>query len=154
MTPAANSKLRTVNSKLLMFHTTRRVEFGDTDMAGIMHFSNFFRFMEVAETNYLRARGLSVSWRRDGVKWGFPRVSAACDYKTPARFEDVLTIAVTVEKVGTKAVTYRYDFTNQHGAAVAVGRITAVYCRSDRPDHIESVEMPPDLRAKLEGPAA
>ena len=37
-------------------HTfTRRVEFGDTDLAGIMHFSNFFRFMEAAETDFLRA---------------------------------------------------------------------------------------------------
>jgi acyl-CoA thioester hydrolase len=137
-----------------MFHTTRRVEFGDTDMAGIVHFSNFFRYMEAAETDYLRARGLSVSWRRDGVKWGFPRVSAACDYKTPARFEDVLTIGVTVEKVGTKSVTYRYDFTNQHGTAVAVGRVTAVFCRSTGPDQLESVDIPPDVRAKLEGPAA
>lgn len=137
-----------------MFTTSRRVEFGDTDMAGIMHFSNFFRFMEVAETDFLHARGLSVSWRRDGVKWGFPRVSAACDYQAPARFEDVLTIAVAVEKVGTKSVSYRYDFTNQHGAAVAVGRITAVFCRSAGPDRLESVEIPAEIRSKLVGPAA
>ena len=136
------------------FSTTRRVEFGDTDMAGIMHFSNFFRFMEAAETDFLRARGLSVSWRRDGVKWGFPRVSAACDYKTPVRFEDVLTIAVAVVKVGSKSVSFRYDFSNQHGAPIAVGRITAVFCRSDGPDHIESVEIPADIRAKLAGPPA
>jgi YbgC/YbaW family acyl-CoA thioester hydrolase len=137
-----------------MFTTSRRVEFGDTDMAGIMHFSNFFRFMEVAETDFLHARGLSVSWRRDGVKWGFPRVSAACDYQAPARFEDVLTIAVTVEKVGTKSVSYRYDFTNQHRAAVAVGRITAVFCRSAGPDQLESVEIPAEIRSKLVGPVA
>ena len=137
-----------------MFTTTRRVEFGDTDMAGIMHFSNFFRFMESAETDFLRARGLSVSWRADGVKWGFPRVSAQCDYKAPARFEDVLTVAVTVEKVGTRSVSYRYDFTNQHGAAVAVGRVTAVFCRSTGPDQLESVDIPPDVRAKIAGPAA
>lgn len=137
-----------------MHQFSRRVEFGDTDMAGIMHFSNFFRFMEAAETDFLRARGLSVSWRRDGVKWGFPRVSAACDYKTPVRFEDVLTIAVAVEKVGSKSVSFRYDFSNQHGAPIAVGRITAVFCRSDGPDHIESVEIPADIRAKLAGPPA
>jgi tetratricopeptide (TPR) repeat protein len=38
------------------FTTTRRVEFGDTDMAGIMHFANFFRFMEAAETSFLIAQ--------------------------------------------------------------------------------------------------
>ena len=135
------------------FTTTRRVEFGDTDMAGIMHFSNFFRFMEVAETDYLHARGLSVSWRAEGVKWGFPRVSVACDFQKPARFEDVLTITVTVEKIGKKSVTYRFDFSNQKGEALAVGRMTSVYCRATSPESMESVEMPADLRAKIEGAA-
>ena len=135
------------------FTTTRRVEFGDTDMAGIMYFGNYFRFMEAAETSYLHARGLSVSWRADGVKWGFPRVSATCDFQKPAKFEDELTIAVTIEKVGTKSVTYRFDFTNQNGESLAVGRITAVYCRNAGPDAMESVEIPAEMRAKIEGGA-
>ena len=130
--------------------TTRRVEFGDTDMAGIMYFANFFRFMEVAETDYLHARGLSVSWRADGMKWGFPRVSVACDFQQPARFEDVLTIAVTVENVGTKSVAYRFDFTNQRGEPVAVGRVTTVFCRETEPGRLESLAIPPELRMKLE----
>lgn len=130
-----------------VFTTTRRVEFGDTDMAGIMHFSNFFKFMEVAETDFLHARGLSVSWQADGVRYGFPRVSVACDFASPARFEDVLTIAVTVEKVGKKSVTYRFDFSNG-GTPVATGRVVAVHCRSAG-GHIEGLDIPDDLRAKL-----
>jgi acyl-CoA thioester hydrolase len=131
-----------------MFTTTRRVEFGDTDMAGIVHFSNFFRYMEAAETDFLRQRGLSVSWFQDGVKYGFPRVSAACDYQSPAKFEDVLTVAVTVEKIGRKSVSYRYEF-SRDGVGIAVGRMTAVYCRAAA-NGIESLDIPPDLRAKLE----
>lgn len=132
------------------FSTTRRVEFGDTDMAGIMHFSNFFRFMEVAESDYLRTLGLSVSWYADGVKLGFPRVSATCDFQKPAKFQDVLTIAVTLEKVGTKSVSYKFDFSNQRGEPLATGRITAVFCRTLGHDHIEALEIPADIRAKLE----
>lgn len=133
------------------FTTTRRVEFGDTDMAGIMHFSNFFRFMEVAETDFLHSRGLSVSWfDEDGRKLGFPRVSAACDYSKPARFEDVLTITVAVEKVGRKSVSYRFDF-SRDGEPIASGRMTAVLCLSDRKGHIETMVIPPAIRAKLEG---
>jgi len=130
--------------------STRRVEFGDTDMAGIMYFANFFRFMEVAETDFLHARGMSVSWLETGVKHGFPRVSAACDYQKPAKFEDVLTITVTVTKVGRKSVSYRFDFTNQHGEAVAVGRMTSVFCRGNGSDGLESLEIPADIRVKLE----
>jgi acyl-CoA thioester hydrolase len=131
------------------FTITRRVEFGDTDMAGIMHFSNFFRFMEVAESDFLRSLGLSVSWIADGVKWGFPRVSAACDFQKPARFQDLLTIAVSVEKI-EKSVSYRHEFTNERGEPIAIGRITAVFCRSTGPNNIESLAIPADIRAKLE----
>jgi YbgC/YbaW family acyl-CoA thioester hydrolase len=132
------------------FTITRRVEFGDTDMAGIMYFANFFRFMEVTETDFLHSLGLSVSYRRDGVKWGFPRVSVGCDFRKPARFEDVLTIAITVEKLGTKSVSYRFDFSNQRSEAVAVGRITTVFCREPEPGRLESADIPADIRAKLQ----
>ena len=132
------------------FSITRRVEFGDTDMAGIMHFSNFFRFMEVAETDFLRDRGLNVSWLEGSIKWGFPRVSVACDYQKPAKFQDVLTVTVTLEKVGKKSVSYRFDFSNQRGEPLAVGRMTSVFCSSTGPDHIEALDIPADIRAKLE----
>jgi acyl-CoA thioester hydrolase len=132
-----------------MFTTTRRVEFGDTDMAGIMHFSNYFRFMEAAETQFLNARGLSVTWAEGGERFGFPRVSVTCDYARPVRFEDVLTIGVAVEKVGTKSVTYRFDFTHA-GHAVATGRITAVFCKAVHPHGLEAIPIPDTLRAKLE----
>jgi acyl-CoA thioester hydrolase len=132
------------------FTTTRRVEFADTDTAQIMHFANFFRFMESAELDFLHSLGLSFAWRTDGVKWGLPRVAASCDFLRPAVFEDVLTITVTVEKVGAKSVSYRFDFSNQRGEPVAVGRITTVLCRHLGPGQLESVEIPPDLRAKLE----
>lgn len=131
------------------FQVERRVEFGDTDLAGIVHFPNFFRYMESAETAFLRARGLSVAWADDGLRHGFPRVSAACDYLKPARFEDVLTVGVAVEKVGTKSVTYRFDF-SLAGQAVAVGRVTAVYCVGPAGTHeLASAEIPPDVRTKL-----
>lgn len=132
------------------FVTARRVELGDTDLAGIAHFSNFFRWMESAETEYLRARGLSVAWMEGGVRYGFPRVSAACDYLKPVRFEDLLDVAVSVEQVGRKSVTWRFDF-SRAGVPVASGRISAVYCRSAGEGHLEALEIPDELREKLTG---
>jgi YbgC/YbaW family acyl-CoA thioester hydrolase len=133
------------------FTTTRRVEFGDTDMAGIMHFANFFRFMEAAETDFLIARGMSVSGHDDTGKYGFPRVSVSCDYQKPARFAELLTIAVQIEKLGRKSVSYRFDFSNSRGEPLATGRVTAVFCRTTEGHHLVSAEIPPDIRAKLEG---
>jgi acyl-CoA thioester hydrolase len=132
------------------FSTTRRIEFGDTDMAGIVHFANFFRFMEAAETEFLRSRGLSVSWREGDRRVGFPRVSVSCDFVKPARFEDVLDIDVTLEKIGAKSASYRFDFSLK-GEPVAVGRITSVFCREIPGHGFESLEIPANIRARLEG---
>lgn len=130
------------------FSIERRVEFGDTDMAGIMHFANFFHFMEAAETAFLRERGLSVTWLEKGQRFGFPRVGASCDYQSPAVFEDKLHIDVNVERVGKKSVGYRFDF-SRGTERIAVGRITTVYCRKTA-DGLESLDIPDDLRKKLE----
>src|SRR5436190_23013355 len=93
------------------YRTSRRVEFVDTDMAGIVHFSNFFRFMEAAEQEFLRSRGLGVALRWEGQSLGFPRVSASCDYLRPVYFQDVVGIEVTLNNVGRKSVTYGFEFT-------------------------------------------
>ena len=90
------------------FHTSRFVEFADTDMAGIMHFSAFFRYMEAAEHELLRSLGFSVYSEIDGDVVSFPRVAASCEFHSPARCEDVLDIDVTVRRVGTKSVTYGF----------------------------------------------
>ena len=92
------------------FHTTRRVEFSDTDMAGIVHFSRFFVFMEAAEHAFLRSLGTSVSTEWGGNKIGWPRLEATCTYLSPAVFEDVLDIHLRVIRKGTKSLTYRFDF--------------------------------------------
>src|SRR6266498_4828431 len=110
------------------FRTHRRIEFGDTDMAGIVHFANFFRFMESAECEFLRSRGLSVKLDWEGQAIGFPRVSASCDYIQPARFEDVLDVAVMIDRIGTKSVTYAFEF-SRGGVKIASGKVTSVCCR-------------------------
>lgn len=131
------------------FRTTRRVEFHDTDMAGIVHFSNFFRFMEAAEVEFLRSRGLSVRLPWEGHPIGFPRVAASCDYLSPARFEDVLDVTVRVLKVGRKSVTYGFEFSLE-GHPVARGQVSAVCCRVLADHQLESMEIPAGIRAKLE----
>src|ERR687883_366234 len=92
------------------FRTSRRVEFADTDMAGIVHFANFFRYMEAAEVEFYRSKGLSVMMPWQEQRLSFPRVSAYCDYLRPARFEDVLDISVRVQNLGRKSVTYAFEF--------------------------------------------
>jgi YbgC/YbaW family acyl-CoA thioester hydrolase len=133
----------------VVFRTTRRVEFADTDMAGIVHFANFFRWMEAAEQGFLRSRGLSVAIAWEGQPIGFPRVSASCDYLRPVRFEDVLDVLVEAPKVGRKSVTYSIEF-QLNGHAVARGQVTSVCCRVQSPQHaLESLVIPEGIRQRL-----
>jgi acyl-CoA thioester hydrolase len=131
------------------FRTTRRVDFADTDVAGIAHFSNFFRYMEAAEVAFLRDRGLSVQMVHEGQELGFPRVSASCDFMRPARFDDLLTITVRVENLGRKSVTYAFEFFHDE-ELLARGQVTSVCCRVNPDRSFESTEIPASLRARLE----
>lgn len=130
------------------FHTSRFVEFSDTDMAGIMHFSAFFRYMEAAEHELLRSLSFSVYSEIDGVPVSFPRVAASCEYHSPARCEDVLEIDVTVLRVGTKSVTYGFHF-SQHGRDVAKGEMTSVCCRVPHGQPPVSIPIPDVIATKL-----
>src|SRR6516165_2762854 len=108
------------------FRIKRRVEFHETDTAQIVHFSNFFRYMESAEVEFLRSRGLSVTMPWDGEKIGLPRVSATCDFFKPIRFDEDFEIAVTIVRLGTKSVTYGFEFTKGN-EVVARGKVSAGY---------------------------
>jgi YbgC/YbaW family acyl-CoA thioester hydrolase len=123
----------------------------DTDVAGIVHFSNFFRYMESAEAEFLRSLGLSFKMIWQGQALGLPRVAASCDYLSPARFDDVLDVVVRVEKLGRSSITYGFDFALQ-GQAVAKGRVTAVCCRVNPDRSFAAVEIPAEIRAQLESP--
>jgi YbgC/YbaW family acyl-CoA thioester hydrolase len=130
------------------FVARRRVEFCETDMAGIVHFSNYFRYMEFAEQAFLRARGLTVAWHENGRRVGFPRRAASCEFLKPVRFEDVLEITVAVAEVGNKSVTFSFEF-SCGGDEVAKGQITAVCCREVSDGSMESISIPDEIRAKF-----
>jgi 4-hydroxybenzoyl-CoA thioesterase/acyl-CoA thioester hydrolase len=91
-----------------------------------------------------------LTWEDEPL--AFPRVAASCDYLLPARFEDVLDIAVSIVRLGTKSVTYGFEFTLS-GKVVAQGQVTSVCC-SVLPDRrLEPIEIPKGIRQRLEGPS-
>ncbi|RLS50362.1 MAG: acyl-CoA thioesterase [Planctomycetota bacterium] len=129
----------------------RRVEFSDTDMAGIAHFSRFFLWMEQAEHDFLEARGLSVVFEVDGCRHGFPRVSASCDYQRPVRYRDWLDIVVTLESVGRSSLQYRFDFTvdGEPTAVVATGKMSTCLCKLGL-DGMRSTPLSDRMREQLQ----
>lgn len=131
-------------------HTTRRIEFRDTDAAGIAHFSAFFNFMEQAEHELLRSLGLSVMMHDAEGAISWPRVSVRCDFQSPVKFEDVVDIDVGIARLGERSVTYGFNFTHQ-GRPVAKGQIAAVCCRLKPGEPPVSIAIPEWIAEKLRG---
>ena len=133
------------------FTYQRRIDYSDTDMGGIVHFSRFFVYMETAEHELLRACGTTVDRTVDGVRISWPRVSASCDYKSPARFGDVIDVRVRVLRRGVKSMTYGFEF-RRGDTLLAEGQSTAACCiihgGGRRP---EPVEIPVWFAQALEG---
>jgi 4-hydroxybenzoyl-CoA thioesterase/acyl-CoA thioester hydrolase len=131
------------------FTTQRRVEFNQTDAGGIMHFSVFFQMMEQAEHEFLRHLGLSVMSEHEGQPLSWPRVSATCDFRHPARFEDVLDIRIGVARIGQRSVTYQAEFRLAE-RSIASGRLVAACCTFIPGQKIQVMEIPPEIVARLE----
>lgn len=147
--PHLPSTIYHLPTAMTRFTIRRLVEFQDTDMAGIMHFTAYFRFMEAAEHAFLRSRGLSVFLEDDEGKISWPRVAVHCDYTAPARFSEELEIEVRVARLSRRSVTYDFLFYHD-GRQLAQGTMTSVCCRfpPDAPPH--SIAIPPAIRAQLE----
>jgi YbgC/YbaW family acyl-CoA thioester hydrolase len=108
------------------FKSLLRVTWADTDAAGVVHFARYFVFFERAEQEFYRSLGLSFADFRDRGFW-FPMVEACCEYKRPARFDDLLEVELTVEELGEKSVKYGFRVVNEGtGVLLAVGHLVAV----------------------------
>lgn len=137
------------------FRITRTVEFSETDMAGIMHFSNFFRWMEACEAAFYRSLNLPLISFVPGSVVGWPRVKASCEYKAPLRFNDVIEVRLLLKEVRSKAVIFIFQFRKMEAgqvqpAILAQGEIAAVCVTSDAQGKMVAQPIPADVRAKLE----
>ena len=140
--------------KVSRFTHPRRVQFAETDMAGIVHFAQFYRYMEEAEHAFLRSVGLSVMEHEpDGTILGWPRVSAKCGFKSPAYFGDTLNVEVSVQRIGVKSLTLDYTFTRDDGGGrtlVAEGTMKTVACTFAPDRTMTSVPVPEAFLGRIE----
>ncbi len=130
------------------FSYKHRVNFYETDMAGLVHFSNYFRFMEETEQALFLSLGFSLKMKEQGQTITWPRVATSFEYKSPIHVEDLIEIRLLIEHLGEKSLAYRVEFyTNQKLAAL--GSCTMVCCRLKKEGVIEGIRIPERIRKKL-----
>jgi acyl-CoA thioester hydrolase len=126
----------------------RRVQFAETDMAGIVHFSCYFRYMEEAEHALWRAAGLHIATVDEPVGW--PRIASAFEYRSPLHFEEEFEVSVSIAALTRRTIQYGFTFVRD-ATAIGAGTITAVCVRKGPP--MKAIELPADVVARLRAAA-
>jgi acyl-CoA thioester hydrolase len=130
----------------------RQVEFSDTDMAGIAHFTAFFRYMEAAEHSFFRSLGLSiVTTLPEPVGW--PRVHVDCDFRYPLRFEDSVEVRLLVKEKREKSLVYTFLFRKLNAEPpreVARGTLAVACVKRGADGKMKSVPIPAAIADLIE----
>jgi len=131
-------------------HRYRRMaQFAETDLAGIVHFSQYLRYAEEAEHAFLRSAGLRVHSRADESAYGFPRIGVRFEYRRPLRFEDEFEVHIWLHRKGSSTLTYQFTISNGDEVA-ARGEMQAICCRRTAENKLEVIPLPKDFAEKLE----
>jgi len=101
-----------------------RVRFGDTDASGRIFYVSLLNHFDAAEAEFLRSLGCAYRQIQTG-KTAFPRVRVECDYLSALRYDDLMDIAVTVDRVGRASFTLAFDVIVE-GRQAARGKVTVV----------------------------
>jgi acyl-CoA thioester hydrolase len=136
----------------MSFRYLRRVQFAETDLAGIVHFSVFFRYMEEAEHALWRAAGLTIA--RAGEESGWLRLAASFEFKAPLHFEEEFEVDVQIANLTRR--TLQYGFTIRRGEKnIGTGMMTIAFVSWRAGEPRQALELPMEvvdrLRAAAEG---
>ncbi|MGB0743695.1 MAG: acyl-CoA thioesterase [Opitutales bacterium] len=138
--------------------STRKVEFSETDMAGLVHFSNFFKYMETAERDFFEAAGVDLIRTKPGELVGWPRARAECKFSAPLRFGDTFDIHIAVKAVKDRAIDFQFRILRRNPDSSRTqcgkGHMTTVLTELTSEGELRSVPLPAHLLARItEAPA-
>jgi len=129
-----------------VFRTTFRVTWVDTDAAQVVHYSNYFRFFERAEEEFYRHLGFSFAdVNRMGI-W-LPRVEAFCQFKKPAKFNDLIEVELTVTELKEKSVKYNFKIFNKDSGVLLANGYVVIVAANKGTD--KSTQLPEEIVEKL-----
>lgn len=127
-----------------------KVQYYETDQMGIVHHSNYIRWMEEARTDFLSQIGWNYAkLEKDGIF--SPVTSVSCKYTHPATFEEEISIAVNVLEFKGVRFVLEYHMTNSKGESVCKGISEHCFLGSHEKLILLKKELPAfhDLMTKL-----
>jgi acyl-CoA thioester hydrolase len=122
------------------FELEVQAEFHQTDAAGVVHFSYFFIWMEVAEHAFLRHAGITIIEKNTTHIIGWPKTKTACEFYKPAYLNDRIQICLTVTVLKNTYLSYQFYFfkkTAKDPTLLAKGTMQSCYAQIDKLQSIE-----------------
>tara|TARA_X000000368_G_C23001116_1_gene698981 strand:+ start:1061 stop:1543 length:483 start_codon:yes stop_codon:yes gene_type:complete len=139
----------------------RKVEFSETDMAGLVHFSNYFRYMEIAERDFFESIDVKLIQSIPYDLMGYPRSRAECKFSAPLRFGDTVKIHLAIKTIKDRAIDYQFRLYKVESDTlgndaeiasipVAKGHLTTIYAELTDDGSLESKPLPKNVLEKIE----
>lgn len=112
----------------MTFYATVRVIWADTDAARIIWFGTYCRYLETAEMALFDALGSPLSSVLQGHQILMPRTTITCNYRSPARFDDVLDLGLGIESVTDRRVGLAFQIRQHESQRVVAEGTYEIAC--------------------------
>lgn len=127
--------------KMRICETEVRVRYQETDNMGVVYYGNYFTWFEIARTEYFRTLG--IVYRKLEEKGVYLMVaSASCQYKSPARYDDILRIESWVPEARNTSMKFAYNIFRDNTLLASGESVHVATNKSGRP-----VRLPQELKS-------
>lgn len=108
-------------------HTTDiRVRYAETDQMGYVYYGNYATFYEVARVEALRSAGFPYK-RLEEMGIGMPVLEMETKYHWPARYDDLLSVKLTIPERPKARILFEYEILNQDQKLINTGKTTLLF---------------------------
>lgn len=119
---------------MFTYTTKVRVRYGETDQMGYMYYGNYAEFFEVGRVEMLRSLGLTYRWMEEtGIM--MPVLEMKCRYLKPARYDEEISIKVTMDKMPGVKIHFKYELFNEKEELIHIGEtlLAFINMKTNRP---------------------
>lgn len=119
-----------------------RVTYADTDKMGVVYYSNYFVWFEVARTEFFRREGVVYKDIEKEKGLFLPVVEATARYRLPITYDEIVTVKTHVSETGNSRIVFEYEVKREDGEIAATGTTKHTFVDKNK----KPVPIPPDIR--------
>lgn len=123
-----------------------RVRYQETDQMGVVYHANYLTYFELGRVEWLRSKGLDyAALEKSGVL--LPVVNVTVNYQSPARYDQLINVVTTLEKIGGASVVFNTQIIAENETVLVDGRVTLVATDAK---NFKPIKLPDQLRLLIE----